>query len=184
MHHIAIQRDQTAGITAGALDLNARIQIFRHDGAAQQAFNHAAIDIFIANEFARHTQATGHGKHPALGAGQRARTNGRNRQERRPAIAVLAQVIDHALGVLIPIHHHILQRAAQGHIHGALQLFRHANQIRHHAMHARTRRSARLQQHLLDGILIALIIALHFLEQLEPRTRLLPAAHQNLHFTR
>ena len=34
-------------------------------------------------------------------------------------------------------------------------------------MHARTRRSARLQQHLLDGILIALIIALHFLEQLE-----------------
>ena len=166
MHHVALQRHQTQLIARRALDGDAAGQVLGDDGAAQQAVHHALILFIIGNQLRGHAHAAGHAQHLPLLGRERAPAHRCNRQEGGASEAVGAQVFDHALGVLVPIHHHVLQRTAQNHVHGALQLRRNVNQVSHNAVHAAVRRAPGLQEHLLDGIVVALVVPLHFAQQL------------------
>ena len=62
-----------------------------------------------------------------------------------------------------------MQRAAQHGLCRALKPLGHAHQRRHHAANARV--PARVQQHLLDRLLIARVVALHFAQHAQPAGR-------------
>ena len=100
-------------------------------------------------------------------------TPGADRQKRRAAESIFAQEFDHALCVLVALDDDILKRAAEHHVHRALEPLRNVNQIGNHAVNAAVRDLSRLQKHLLDGIVIALVITLHFAQQLQSRIALL-----------
>ena len=166
VHHVALQRHQPQLIARRALDGDAAGQILGDDGAAQQAVHHALILFIIGNQLRGHAHAAGHAQHLPLLGRERAPAHRCDGQEGGPSEAVGAQVFDHALGVLVPIYHHVLKRSAQNHVDGALQLRRNVNQVRHNAVHAAVRRAPRLQKHLLDGIVVALVVPLHLPQQL------------------
>ena len=136
VHHVALERHQPELIPPGALDGDAGRQILGDDGAPEQVVHDAAVLFIIRNQFRREADAARHREHLPLLCGERAPAHGRNRQKRRAAKAVLAQVLDHALGVLVPVDDDVLQRAAQHHVDGALELFGHVDQVGDDAVHA------------------------------------------------
>ena len=109
---------------------------------------------------------------------EHAPAHGAERQKGRAAHAVLPKVLDHDLGVLLAGADEVLHRAAQGHLHGALDLLGHAQQPRDHAVEPR--RAAEAPQHLAHGVLVPLVVALHLLEHLQARLRLAQRAGRAL----
>ena len=125
MHYVALKRHQPEGVAPRPLDADASLEIFSHYRAAEQVVNYAAVLFVKANQLRSHAQATGQLEHLALACVENARTHRADRQKRRPAKAIVAQVFNHALGVLVALDDDILQSPAQHHIDGAFQLFRH-----------------------------------------------------------
>lgn len=161
VHYVALERHQAEGVFARALYADARLEIFRHDRAAEQVVHHALIAGIEPNQFRSHAQAARQAQNLALARVEHPRAHRADRQKRRPAEAVVAQILDHALGVFVALDDDVLQRAAQNHVHGALELLGNLDQFRHDAVHARNTAFARVEQHLLDRVLIALVVVLH-----------------------
>ena len=174
MHYVALDRHQSKLIAGCALNGDAAAQILGDHGSAQQIIDHALIFGVEFHQLRSHAHAPRHGQYAAFLRGERAPANRSDGQKRGAAVAIRAQIFDHALRILIAIHHDVLQRSAQHHVHGALQALRHAQQIRHDAVYARSAAAPRLQKHLLDRIVVALVIALHFAKQLQSRIGGLP----------
>ena len=179
MHHVALQRHQAELIPPRPLDGDAVVQVLGHYGAAQQVVHDPLILRIEFDQLRGQAHAPRHGQHIALLRGQRAPAHGGDGQERGAPEAVLAQVFDHALGVLVAVHHDVLQCPAQHHVQRPLQAGRDVDQVGHHAVHPGIGDAPGLHQHLLDGIVIALVVPLHLLEQLEAGVPLLPLGLQS-----
>ena len=174
VHHVALQRHQAELIPSGPLDGNARGQVLGHHGAPKEIVDHALILRVKLHQLRRQAHTARHGQHVPLLLGEGAAAHGGDGEEGCPAEAVRAQILDHALGVLVPVHHDVLKGAAQHHVHGALQAGGHVDQIGHHAVHAgAVALPAGLHQHLLDGVVVALVVPLHLPQELQPGITLL-----------
>ena len=173
VHHVALERDQPELIAPGALDGDAGVEVLGDDRAPEQVVHHAAVLRVVADQLRREADAARHRQHLPLLRGERAPAHGRDRQKRRPPEAVLAQVFDHALGVLVAVDDDVLQRAAEHHVDRALELFGHVDQVGDDTRSRVVRQAARLHEHLLDGIVVAFVVALHLAQQLQPRIALL-----------
>ena len=180
VHDVALERHQTERIAPGALYADAGFEVFRHHRAAEEVVDHAAILFVKADQLRGHAQAAGQLQHLALARVEHAGAHRADGQKCGAAEAVVAQVFDHALGVLVALDDDVLQSAAQHHVDGALQLFRHFDQLRHHAVHARRAALAGVEQHLLDRVLVALVVVLHLHEQFEARIGALALAHDGV----
>ncbi len=180
MHDVALQRHQPERIAPGALYADAGFEVFRHHRAAKEVVDHAAVFPVKADQLRGHAQAARQFQNLALARVEHAGAHRADGQKCGAAEAVVAQVLDHALGVLVALDDDVLQSAAQHHVDGALQLFRHFDQLRHYAMHARRAALARVEQHLLDRMLVTLVVVLHLHEQFEARIGSLALAHDGV----
>ena len=180
MHDVAFKRHQTEGVAPGALYADAGFEVFRHHGAAKKVVDDAAILFVKADQLRGYAQTAGQLQHLALARVEHAGAHRADGQEGGAAKAVVAQVFDHALGVLVALDDDVLQSAAQHHVDGALQLFRHFDQLRHHAVYAGDAALAGVEQHLLDRVLVALVVVLHLHEQFEARIGALTLAHEGV----
>ena len=136
VHDVALERHQTEGVASGALYADTGFEVFRHHRAPKEIVDDAAILFVKADQFRGHAQAAGQLQHLALARVEHAGPHRADGQEGGAAKAVVAQILDHALGVLVALDDDVLQSPAQHHVDGALQFFRNFNQFRHHAVHA------------------------------------------------
>ena len=124
MHDVALQRHQPERIAPGALYADAGFEVFRHHRAAKEVVDHAAVFPVKADQLRGHAQAARQFQNLALARVEHAGAHRADGQKCGAAEAVVAQVLDHALGVLVALDDDVLQSAAQHHVDGALQLFR------------------------------------------------------------
>ena len=97
----------------------------------------------------------------------------RERQQRGPAVLLLAQVFDHIARVLRRGRDDVLQRAAERHGHGRFKARRHMDQLRHHAGDggAEAAVARRVGHEAAHARLIALARARHLAEHAQTRAR-------------
>lgn len=154
------------------------VQVLGDDRAAEQAFYDAAVLFVVRDQLRRHAEATGHRQHLALRRREHAPAYARQRQERRPSVAILAQVGDHILGDVFILCDDVLQRAAQHRFDRALVFLGRVDQGGHDAVYPALLIS--VEQHLLDRMLIALVVALHLPQHAQARREALLLSAQLL----
>ena len=166
VHYVAGQRDQPEGVPPGPHDGNAAVQIAGDHRTAQQVFHDAPVFRAVGDQFAGHAQAPGHGQKPPLLLVQHPAFYAGHGQEGGAAQAVVAQVVDDALGRFLVLGDDVLQRAAQHHVDGGFQLLGHLHEARHHAAHGGI--PLGVGKCLADGLVIALHLPAHFVQQPQP----------------
>ena len=163
VHHVAGQGHQPKGVPPGPHDGNAAVQVAGDHCSAQQVFHDAPVFRAVGNQFAGNPQATRHGQQPPLLRVQHAAFHAGHGQERGASQAVVAQIVDDALGRFLVLSNDVLQRAAQHHVDGGFQFLGHLHQPGHHAPDGGI--PLGVGQGLSDGLVIALHLPAHFVQQ-------------------
>ena len=158
---LAVQRHDPEGVAVLPGHGDAAVQILRHHGAAQQVVNDIlvlGVECHQPGGDAHEAELILHAPLPELLA-----PDGGEGQEGGPAGVPLLQVADGGLGVLLPVHHDVLQPRSQGDLDGQGILAVGLHQIGHRAVDAP---QAALGVHdRLDRLGEALVLLLHLCQQ-------------------
>ena len=159
---LPVQRDDAEGAAELPGKGDAAVQILHHHRATQQIPENVIVPAVVAHQPAGHA-------HKAVFAvyvlPQLVAADGRQRQEGGAPAVPLLQELDGRLCVLLPVHHDVLQRAAQRRLqrHGILLLRGH--QAGHGAVDAAQRVLLRRLHDGLDRLVEALVLLLHLGQQ-------------------
>ncbi len=154
------------------VDLDAGRQIRYDQRAAQEVFHHPAVALLEPDQLACDADKTRNARTSrALPLLDNARAHRRNRQKRGASVIAAAQVVDDGLRILLGVGDDILQRRAERHLHGRFIGSGHADQFRHHALHAALKGNVALAlaQEVAHARIITLVRALHFFQHFEAR---------------
>ena len=161
---LAVQGHDTeaAGVFPGHGD--AAVHVLHHHGTSQQVFHNILILWPIGHQSGGDAHEASLLLHPRLP--QLSAADGAQGQEGGPAAVPLFQIENGALGVLLPVHHDILQRAAQSDLQGHGAALVGLNEPRHRAVDA-PKGPAGLH-HQPDSLVEALILLLHLCQKADP----------------
>ena len=169
---LPVQGDDAEAVLVFSRHGDAAVQVLHHHGAAQQIAENALIFAVVADEPGGDAHEAELALHPPLP--QLLAPDGGERQEGGPAAVPLLEELDGALGVLLPVHHDVLQAGPQGDLqgHGAAAL--HLHQVRHRAVDAPEGVPLRGLHHHPHGLVEALVLLLHLREETDPGIQVVP----------
>ena len=162
---LAVQGDNAEAVSIPPGHGHGLVQILGDDDAPQQIGHHSLIILMVPDELVGHAHVPGLGLQPRLPEGTR--SHGVHGQEGGPATVPAFEPADGLLGVLVPLHHHVLHGTAQGDFNGHSIGIGHMDEPRHRAANSRQAAPFGLAHEQLDGFGISFVEFLHFGEHVD-----------------
>ena len=161
VNDLAVQRHDPEGVAVLPGHGDAAVQVLYHHSAAQQVVNNIPVRRVECHQPGPQAHKTKFLLHAFFM--ELVTPDGGEGQERGPSGVPLLQVADGGLGILLPVHHNVLQSRPQGDLDGQGVPAIGLHQIGHRAMDAL--QAALCAAHELDRLGEALVLLLHLCQQ-------------------